>query len=352
MNPEKYEPKQPLTKIEQAEEPQDILTEQTNKYEFDQIEHELILKYQPKFLAKGGEHIIYEIPEHPDIVVKAETGLLEKIIEWNAEHGLPIDALPEEFKPRIHKYLKQEATRHQELKKYFGADHVPSQKEFLVKIPITKSILNALYENNPPATTNEAWSVVMVQKRVDALNDPNRLSIISGYVEYGKTPEDLNNQATEHFVFGKNLKKKIEKEKLFEIQTHSNLKILLEKSENDKNLKKSLKELVEKIISYTEKTGEIFDLAGQDNILLSQKDGKWTYTLVDTQFSCEGKMIEKAKATLDRLSVGSEIDEQEKHVLLKNQIFFSCRKDYNQLKPDKKFTSHNKLYLVTEIYIY
>ena len=131
MNPEKYEPKQPLTKIEQAEEPQDILTEQTNKYEFDQIEHELISKYQPKFLAKGGEHIIYEIPEHPDIVVKAETGLLEKIIEWNAEHGLPIDSLPEEFKPRIHEYLKQEATRHQELKKYFGADHVPSQKEGL-----------------------------------------------------------------------------------------------------------------------------------------------------------------------------------------------------------------------------
>ena len=50
--------------------------------------------------------------------------------------------------------------------------------------------------------------------------------------------------------------------------------------------------------------------------MLSQKDEKWTYTLVDTQFSGESKMVEKAKATLLKLSVGSEIDEQEKHVFL------------------------------------
>jgi hypothetical protein len=34
------------------------------------------------------------------------------------------------------------------------------------------------------------------------------------------------------------------------------------------------------------------------------------------------------------------------------QIFFSCRKDLKQLKRDKKFTSRNKVYAVTEIYIY
>ena len=244
--------KPPVPEVEQAETPQEISAEQKDNYELDQVEHELVSRYQPKFLTKGGEHIIYEVPEHPDIVVKVETGLLKKIIEWNAEHGLPIDSLPAEFKPRACECLKQEVARYQQLKKYFGADHVPSQKEFLVKIPITEKILNALYEGNPPATTNEAWSVVMVQKRVEALNDPNRLAIVAGHAEYGKVPEDLNNPATEHFVFGKNPEEKIEKEKLFEIQTHSNLKVLLEKSESDENLRELLKELVERIISYTE----------------------------------------------------------------------------------------------------
>lgn len=316
MNPEKYKPEPNIPKIEQAETPQEISAEQKVDYELDKVEHELVSKYQPKFLAKGGEHIVYEVPGHPDIVVKVSTGLLKRVIDWNAEHGQPIDSLPAEIEPRAREYLKEEAARYQQLKKYFGADHVPSQKEFLVKIPVTENILNALYEGNPPATTNEAWSVVMVQKRVEALSDPERLAIVAGYAENSEVSEDLYRHATEHFVLGKNPEEKMEKDKFLEIQSHNDLKALLEKSEGDENLRESLKELIEKIITYTEETGEIFDLAGQDNIVLSQKDGKWTYSLIDTRYPGESKMVEKAKIALLKLSVGNEIYEHEKNVLL------------------------------------
>lgn len=316
MNPEKYKPEPNIPKVEQAETPQEISAEQKANYEIDQVEHDLVSRYQPKFLAKGGEHIVYEVPEHPNIVVKVSTGPLKKVIDWNAEHGQPIDSLPAELESRARDYLKEETARYQLLKKYFGADHVPSQKEFLVKVPITQEILNALYEGNPPATTTEAWSVVMVQKRVEALNDPERLAIVAGYAENDEVSKDLYDQTTEHFIFGKNAEEKIEKEKFLEIQSHNDLKALLEKSEGDENLRESLKELLEKIITYTEETGEIFDLAGQDNIVLSQKDGKWTYALVDTRYPGESKMVEKAKIALLKLSVGSEIDEHEKNVLL------------------------------------
>jgi len=57
-----------------------------------------------------------------------------------------------------------------------SAEHGPSQKEFLLKIPINAHILNSLYKGRPPVTTNEAWSVVMVQKRVEVLDDPNRFN--------------------------------------------------------------------------------------------------------------------------------------------------------------------------------
>src|SRR3989338_3476455 len=143
MNPEKYEPEHSVLKAEQ-----------TVDYELDSIEHELVSRYQPKFLARGGEHIVYKVPGHPELVVKASTRSLKKIIEWNLEHGQPVDSLPPKLEQHAREYLKQQTGRYQQLKKYFGADHVPSQKEFLVKIPITQNILTALYDGNPHAATH------------------------------------------------------------------------------------------------------------------------------------------------------------------------------------------------------
>lgn len=286
------------------------------EYELGDVEHELVSKYRPKFLAKGGEHIVYELPEHPDIVVKVRTASIKKVLEWNVEHGQPLDSLPTEIEPRAREYLRDEAGRYQQLKKYFGSEHVPSQKEFLVKVPITENILRAIYEGEPPAVTNEAWSVVMVQKRVEALSDSNRLAIVAGYAEKDEVPKDLYSQATAHLVFGKNSEQKMERDELLQIQSHGDLRNLVEKSDNDEGLKNALKDLIERMVAYSEETGEIFDLAGQDNIILFQEDGKWTFALVDTRYPGESKMIEKTKAALLKLSNGEEIDEHEKNILL------------------------------------
>jgi hypothetical protein len=286
------------------------------EYELSDVEHELTAKYQPKFLAKGGEHIIYEIPEHPNVVVKVRTASLKKMLEWNVEHGQPLDSLPAEIEPRAREYLKEEAERYQQLKKYFGPDHVPSQREFLIKVPITEKILGELYDGNPPATTNEVWSIVMVQKRVDALSDPDRLAIVAGYAEHGEVPEDLYKQATDHLIFSQSSDQEMETAQFLQVQSHNDLRNLLEKAGSDENLKNDLKDLVERMVAYTQETGEIFDLAGQDNIILFQKDGEWSYSLVDTRYPGESKTVEKARATLSKLSEGNELDEHEKNILL------------------------------------
>jgi hypothetical protein len=316
MNRETYIPETKISKVEPTETSQEILAEPKTNYELDQIEHDFVSRYKPKFLAKGGEHIVYEIPEHPDIVVKVSTAPLKRILEWNAQHGLPIDSLPAELELRARDYLKAETARYQLIKNHFGFDHVPNQKEFLVKVPITQEILNSLYDGNPPATTGEVWSVVMVQKQVEALNDTERLTLVAGYAENEEVPENVYNQATEHFVFGKNTEEAIDREKFLKVQSHKDLKVLIEKSGEDENLRVCLKELVEKIITYTEETGEIFDLAGQDNIVLFQKDGNWTYSLVDARYPGESKMVDRAKIALLSLSAGIEIEEHEKNILL------------------------------------
>lgn len=309
-------PKEVLPDVSEEQSAETLESIKKSKYELADAKHELVSKYQPKFLAKGGEHIIYELPEHPDVVVKVRTASLKKVLEWNTEHGQPLDSLPDEIEPRAREYLKEEAERYQQLKKYFGSDHVPSQKEFLLKVPITENILREIYEGNPPAITSQVWSIVMVQKRVDALNDPSRLAIVAGYAEQSEVPEDIYKQATEHFIFSKNPGQKMEKEQFLQVQSHNDLRNLLEKAEGDENLKKDLKDLVERMVAYTQETGEIFDLAGQDNIILFQKDGKWSFSLVDTRYPGESKMIEKARAALSKLSEGNELDEHEKNILL------------------------------------
>lgn len=325
MNPEKYEPIPNMPEPKKVEAPKEILADQKSTdedgdekdtYELSGVEHELTSKYQPKFLAKGGEHIIYEIPEHPDVVVKVATEPLKKIIDWNVEHDQSMNALSPEIETRAREYIKQEIERYQQLKKYFGRDHVLGQRKFLIKLPITENILDAIYEGSPPATGNEVWGVAMVQRRAEELSDPERQTLVAGYSEKEAIQPEVYNKATDHLVLGKNPEQKISEEQLLEVQPNDHLKSLLERAENDESLKESLKDLVEKSITYTEKTGEVLDLAGSYNVTFSKKDGKWTYRLIDALYPGEKKMVEKTKIALLKLSLGTEIGEGEQNILM------------------------------------
>jgi hypothetical protein len=50
-------------------------------FNLEGIDHELIVKYEPKFLARGGEHIVYDIAGHPDIVVKEAATKNKELVE-------------------------------------------------------------------------------------------------------------------------------------------------------------------------------------------------------------------------------------------------------------------------------
>lgn len=55
--------------------------------------HEVVSKFHPEFLARGGEHVIYTVPEHPDVVVKAVAETITSGIRSNTEHGNAPDFL-------------------------------------------------------------------------------------------------------------------------------------------------------------------------------------------------------------------------------------------------------------------
>ena len=90
----------------------------------------------------------------------------------------------------------------------------------------------------------------------------------------------------------------------------------MEKSESDPKLGDVLHELIEKIISYTERTGEILDIAGDDNIIFFQKDNMWSYILVDAKYPGNNDVMRGLKLNLDKLKYEIETEEIGENILL------------------------------------
>lgn len=240
---------------------------------------------------------MYEIPGHPAVVVKVATGFLKKTIAANAARGRPLASLPAAAKRRAKQGLRAEAARHRRLVARFGSGMVPVQKEFLLKIPVAARVARVLRQAGLPAPA-EAWTVVAVQKRVAALADPRRLRIATGYAEHGPVPAALYVRATEQLVFGKRPAARIGRRRFLQVQAHPDLKALLEKAGRDRGLRRAVRDWAERTIAHVEAAGEIFDLAGKDNIVFSRRGGAWACALVDVRYPGAPGLIARTRDLL------------------------------------------------------
>lgn len=77
--------------------------ETPNPYDNLPNDHELVERYQPKFLARGGDHLVYEVADHPDVVIKASTFKIKDILYENADNGEALDFLSETQRERLQK---------------------------------------------------------------------------------------------------------------------------------------------------------------------------------------------------------------------------------------------------------
>jgi hypothetical protein len=117
-------------------------------------------------------------------------------------------------------------------------------------------------------------------------------------------------------VFGKNPNAELNEHDFLHVQSNDMLDALVERAKEDPALAESLKEVVERAITYTRETGEILDIIGQDNILFAQIDGKWTYRIIDGLYPRNPKMIDDAQAAILKLSRGAGVDEVEQNILM------------------------------------
>ncbi len=306
----------PRPDIEQMGEPEPRPDEEV----FDLLQaadHELVKKYQPKFLARGGEHIVYDIPGHPDVVAKVEVESIKS----------PNFISPDDTE-KIDELLAQKRTRFLKMKSIFGANHVLAERVFFMKVPVTDSVRKWVFEGRVPDTiktddVKETWAIVKIQHRALELQNQERSGIVGSYVEYRDPNLDAYRRITSALL-EEDASAVFTREEFADL-AGSPLKELLEKADTDPLLTETLKDFVVKTIIYTKETGEMLDCAGFDNVpVWQEKDGTWNYRLVDALYPGyqAEKKIDFARKALEMASRGEKLDDEHFFPLL-NMVNFT-----------------------------
>lgn len=278
---------------------------------------EIIRKYRPRFLGRGGEHVVYEIPEHPDVVAKIDVDLLRKALEYraqNREAGVPADFITESDRAKLDEQLRAKRACYEKMREIFGREHVLPERIFFMKVPITDAIRDAIFHGPTPDAVktdaaSEVWAVVKIQRRAPELNNPERFGIVGGYLEqrdphpevYRRvTAATIEHEEGAHFTTDE-----------FRELMGSPIEELLEKAETDAAIRTALIDFVRRAIQYTNETGELLDLAGFDNVpFWREPDGTWNYRLVDALYPGYGNSakLELAPGALIRAAAGEQLD--------------------------------------------
>lgn len=289
--PPSPEDTQPLEPIEESKDDDDITAADL----LDLTEHELIQKYQPKYLAAGGQHIVYEIPNHPDIVVKVDSHHMKAILEQNVAHNRPLDTLSPALKQWLNKIVRMQRAQERAQRKIFGASNVLRTYSTVAKVPVTQEMISELYgpTKESPArqapdwikNVDEAWSIVRVEKRAHELSKDNDLE---------RLPLNFYMEDLSH---------------------------VLEIARRDESLREVLIDFTKKIGKYVKETGEILDFH-EDNVTLFKENGRWRYRLVDAAYpDYEGTFWAVYHEARTKEDLGQPLTEEEESIVTAERDF-------------------------------
>jgi len=291
-------------------------------------DHELVEHYKPVFLARGGDHLVYTVEGHPDVVIKASTFKIKDTLHENAENNQPLDLISEEQRVKLEKEIAEKNIQIQQLIEYFGKDHTLREKRYLMQVPVSMKILEEIFksdwqERQPPIdyqNITEAWSSVTVQRRSEEVLDQKHKGLYSGgFLEERGYDELEYKDLNDSLVIRPTLN--TDTISLFlklqdNPKTHA-IADLVNIAESDENLKKVLRDLTKKMISYAEHTGNILALAGEDNIILNEKGGNWNYVLIDALPVHNEAVVAVARGLVHKYLNGEPLAKHEKTLIMK-----------------------------------
>lgn len=313
----------------------DAPSEEQEFFGLHHLPHELSLRYQPKYLGRGGEQLVYEVAGSPNVVLKGQKYTMAEILDWNIRRGMPPDTDSEGVRDIRERILPEERKKIEQLKTFFGKEHVLPQKKFLLKVPVTKNVLRNLEpiaRNRGwylPGFVNEAWTIVSVQERAKPLEDPDRLCPRGNYIEISRTAEfdDPAFRKAYRDVTYPLLNKETAKTAPFFVEAfrqlfkNGEMNELMAVAAHDAGLREALKDFLKRTVAFADATGEIIDF-GADNIVFFQKpDRSWSYLLVDPLYSMQPKTLKQAREAYAKVESDVPLSKDDPNALVQATAF-------------------------------
>lgn len=292
----------------------------------ESVDNDVVAKYKPKFLSMGGEHVVYEIPEHSDIVIKVPYHAIKMILDFGISHDGTPGEIGKNNEELARQYLNNERQRYLNFKKYFGADHVLNQRKYIKRVPITTEILSVIYDGDIPQVLDgikEIETVVVIQSKSREISN-DHISFNFGYIEDQIDDPQEYLKYLNDFVCNPKKGTGIGAE-ILNFPINIQVKKLIQESESDVSLRDRLFEFFSSAIKYSNETGETLDLIGKDNVIFfKNSDGTWNYKLLDALQSNGGWFkINEVFEKLIELENNPEITKEYSGLFLNGPMYIS-----------------------------
>ncbi|PIR63208.1 MAG: hypothetical protein CO156_04395 [Candidatus Pacebacteria bacterium CG_4_9_14_3_um_filter_40_12] len=257
-----------------------------------QVENKRIQKYQPKLEGYGGRQVVFSFPDHPNIVGKVEMKPLLQAVEVAVTGGDEAE-LRAQFESDKRDREQQLAV----LQNYFGSEHVLKQTFSVIKIPVNADILASVQKIIGDGSERVSqlqsfegeyvWSSISFQEKADVVHNPSKITLTAGLAELRPvvTPmyQSAYDRVTRASLYNLNEQGTVQVADLEKI--HPFLSKLLESIKNDEELRTVVAEFVTRAIKYTNETGTIVDIIGQDNVVFFRDESNaWDYKLIDALY--------------------------------------------------------------------
>lgn len=285
-------------------------------------DHDLILSYKLRFLNRGGEHLVYTVDSHPDVVIKVSTyKIKDSVLKITKREQIDNETLKLEAEDEYVDEIKRKNEEIRNLRNFFGKEHTLKERRYLMKVPVTYELLTEIFANDhfkrplPETAKNikEVWTHVVVQEYTKAPEDPDKISLTYGFFIENDSPNPQQYQEITNSIIDPN-SSDFDKNKFLNLQDHSknkSLSQLIALSENDKQLREQLISFVITSIKYAENTGQILALAGEDNVLFCKEDDTWNFVLLDAIPNSPDPIFQIVKDLGQKLSQSINLDYEE-----------------------------------------
>ena len=235
---------------------------------------ESLEKFDLNFVGIGAENVCFETKGSTKKLVKVNIDILKRKIMDIVNNKDRNSSFKEYQTELMNENIEQEKT----IIEIFGDEHVLKNGYFHSKIPLDKELILQImgktfeYFITGKITDKNYETEMIMQTQIIAeeLKNPNVYQT-----------EDYSTDLITHDDFrnSKNIEEGLHK--IENIVNKEFIDLMKEKIKENK-FSKIIKEITEKIIAYTKKTGQMIDIFGPNNItLFINKDGNADYHLID-----------------------------------------------------------------------